>query len=252
VSRRPGEQDLPFDKRSTRRPSRRCPVPKGAAIGRRTRSQRVPWQPEDRIMAEAEVEEPVGREVRFEYSRDFPRILDHLHASCRSPATAASPSARAGRSSSCTPSRRWPRHRALRRLRRLLAGSHSDRHRQHPRPRAGLGHRRPLGRQHPVLRPLHPRRGLQLRPALAAPLRPRARRPGPLPPQRPGPRRRPAPNTSRLARSLPEAARRVPSCRRSPTPRSCTCWRRPTWSWTRSRSAGAIPATRPWPWARRW
>ena len=72
----------------------------------------------------------------------------------------------------------------------------SPRHRRHPHPRHGVRRRRALGGQHPLLVPVHLHRRLQLRAALAAAVRHRARRRGPLPPQRPGGGRRASPATS--------------------------------------------------------
>ncbi len=59
--------------------------------------------------------------------------------------------------------------RPARPARRLLPAPLQPRHGQHPDPRDGLGRRqRALGRQHPVLLPLHARRLGQLRAAVAA------------------------------------------------------------------------------------
>ena len=69
--------------------------------------------------------------------------------------------------------------------RRLLPAALVPRHRQRPGPRDGLGRRRAVVRQHPVLVPLHARSESQLRAALAAAVRVGSRR-GPLPLERPG------------------------------------------------------------------
>ena len=62
--------------------------------------------------------------------------------------------------------------RTARPARRLLPAPLQPRHGQHPDPRDGLGRRqRALGRQHPVLLPLHARRLGQLRAAVAAAVR---------------------------------------------------------------------------------
>ena len=82
--------------------------------------------------------------------------------------------------------------RPARPARRLLPAPLQPRHGQHPDPRDGLGRRRrALGRQHPVLLPLHARRLGQLRAAVAAAVRHGAGADRPLPPQRPGDGRRP-------------------------------------------------------------
>ena len=74
----------------------------------------------------------------------------------------------------------------------LLPAPLQPRHGQHPDPRDGLGRRqRALGRQHPVLLPLHARRLGQLRAAVAAAVCQRARAHRPLSLERPGDGRRP-------------------------------------------------------------
>ncbi len=70
------------------------------------------------------------------------------------------------------------------------------RHRRHRRPRDGLGGRRAVGRQHPLLLPVYAAPRLQLRAALAAAVHHRPGRRGPLPSERPGHRRRPPASTS--------------------------------------------------------
>ena len=98
------------------------------------------------------------------------------------------PSAPRSRSGSSSTSRPSPaRLEPARPARRLLPAALQPRHRQHPDPRDGLGRgRRALGRQHPVLLPLHARPLGQLRAALAAAVRHRAGADRPLPPERPG------------------------------------------------------------------
>ena len=82
--------------------------------------------------------------------------------------------------------------RPARPARRLLPAPLQPRHGQHPDPRDGLGRRRrALGRQHPVLLPLHARRLGQLRAAVAAAVRLGAGAHRPLPLERPGDGRRP-------------------------------------------------------------
>ena len=93
-----------------------------------------------------------------------------------------------------------PAGRAGRAARRLLPAALQPRHRRHRRPRDGLGRRRAVGRQHPLLVPVHAAPRLQLRAALAAAVRHRPGRRGPLPPQRPGRGRRPAPVRHRPGR----------------------------------------------------
>ena len=85
-----------------------------------------------------------------------------------------------------------PADRAGGAARRLLRAPLLPRHRRHRRPRPGLGGRRAVGGQHPLLVPLHPAPRLQLRAPLAAAVRHRPGRRGPLPPQRPGHGGRPA------------------------------------------------------------
>ena len=66
------------------------------------------------------------------------------------------------------------------------------RHRRHRRPRTRLGGRGAVGGEHPLLVPLYAAPRLQLRAAVAAAVRHRPGRRGPLPPERPGHRGRPA------------------------------------------------------------
>ena len=66
------------------------------------------------------------------------------------------------------------------------------RHRRHRRPRTRLGRRGAVGGQHPLLVPVYAAPRLQLRAALAAAVRHRPGRRGPLPSERPGHRGRPA------------------------------------------------------------
>ena len=94
------------------------------------------------------------------------------------------------------------------------------RHRGHRRPRTRLGGRRAVGGQHALLVPLHAGPRLQLRAAVAAAVRHRPGRRGPLPPERPGHRGRPAavrhrPGRDRHGRRLAgrQAARRLPDRR---------------------------------------
>jgi hypothetical protein len=93
-----------------------------------------------------------------------------------------------------------PAGRAARTSRRLLPAARRTRHGGHRRPRAGVGGRGAVGRQHPLLLPLHAGPRLQLRAAVAAAVRHRPRRRRPLPPQRAGGGGRPAQVRDRTGR----------------------------------------------------
>ncbi len=73
---------------------------------------------------------------------------------------------------------------AARQARRLLRAAALPLHGRHPHPRRGVRRRRALVRRHPLLLPGDARRRAQLRAALAAAVRLRPRRRGPLPPER--------------------------------------------------------------------
>ncbi len=120
--------------------------------------------------------------------------------------------------------------RAARAPRRLLPAAGLPRHGQHPDPRDGLGGRRgALGRQHPVLVPVHDRPLGQLHPPVAAAVRHGAGADGPLPPQRPGDGRRPpavrdGPGPDRRAGRL--AGEQGAAAGSSWTSTAASCWRR--------------------------
>ena len=85
-----------------------------------------------------------------------------------------------------------PARRARRPARRLLPAALRARHRGHRRPRTRLGGGGAVGGQHALLVPVYAAPRLQLRAAVAAAVRHRLGRRGPLPSERPGHRGRPA------------------------------------------------------------
>ena len=158
------------------------------------------------------------REVRFEYSPHFPRILEHLGAAARvdlpgrqvggdrharRAAHVLVPQLRQGHGRGGRPAadcrgqpagdplpppgpRAGSGGRTGRRVRLLLVDSRQSSHGKYPRPRTGVGQRRAVGGQHPVLLPLHAARQVQLRSPLAAAVCERTDRAGPLPLERRG------------------------------------------------------------------